>query len=173
MTTPAHRAARVAWMVAAQQGDAEAYRALLDDLVPLVLRFVRRRVADPHEADDVCQETLLALHRARHSYLPGRPVEPWVLGIASFVVRAHRRRVGRRRRHEVVVDVLPSRAVDANQTAVLALGEALRMLPRALRTTIEVLAGSAPASADDAPSDGARRVRIHRARRALRALLAL
>jgi DNA-directed RNA polymerase specialized sigma24 family protein len=173
MTTPAQRAARAAWMAAAQQGDAEAYRALLDDIAPLVLRFVRRHVADPADAEDVAQETLLALHRARQSYLPGRPVEPWVLGIASFVVRAHHRRGARRRRHEVVVEVVPARAVDAHQAVVLAFREALRALPQALRSTVDVLAGIAPAGADDAPTDGARRVRIHRARRALRALLML
>src|SRR6266851_4968030 len=59
-----------------QQGDSEACRALLDDIGPSVMQFLRRRVADANELDDAYQEVLMALFEARHTYEPGRPPEP-------------------------------------------------------------------------------------------------
>jgi len=48
--TPTARSLRRArWMALAQRGDAGAYRALLDDLGPLLVRYLRRRVRDRQE----------------------------------------------------------------------------------------------------------------------------
>ena len=58
-----------------QQGDADACRILLDDIGPSVTRFLRRRVAGD-EVEDVYQEIFMALFQARHTYQPGRPLEP-------------------------------------------------------------------------------------------------
>jgi RNA polymerase sigma-70 factor (ECF subfamily) len=81
-------------MELAQAGDREAYRSLLDDLGPAVMAYLRRRLAAQHEIDDVYQEVLLAIHLSRHTYEPGRPVEPWVFAIAGHVLA---RQVGARR----------------------------------------------------------------------------
>ncbi len=34
-------------------------------------------------ADDIVQDALLTVHRVRHTYVPGRPVKPWVAAIAT------------------------------------------------------------------------------------------
>ena len=44
------------------------------------------------EAEDVVQETLLTVHRIRHTFEPGRPVKPWLAAIAA------RRRIDAMRR---------------------------------------------------------------------------
>ncbi|MFM8535576.1 MAG: hypothetical protein ACKOEC_18625 [Acidimicrobiia bacterium] len=54
-------------MAASQRGDAAAYETLLQSLSHVVSIFVRRRMGDVHWADDVSQEVLTSIHRARHT----------------------------------------------------------------------------------------------------------
>src|SRR5437773_5996938 len=79
-------------MADAQRGNAEAYRALLDDIGPELMGFLRARVPDSQDLGDLYQETFLALHRSRHTYEAPRPVEPWLFAIAAHVVARHMRR---------------------------------------------------------------------------------
>ena len=83
-------------MVGYQGGDAQAFRALFDRIRGPLRGYVLSLVRDRGRADDLVQETLLQLHRSRHTYLPPRPVLPWVLGIARHVVLMDRRAAGRR-----------------------------------------------------------------------------
>ena len=69
-------------MVRAQDGDRQAYEDLLARVASLVTGYVRRRVGDVAWVDDVVQECLIAVHRARHTYDPARPFPPWLYAIA-------------------------------------------------------------------------------------------
>ena len=84
-------------MVEAQNGDRQAYEELLRASPALVQAFVRRRVGDAPWSDDVVQESLVALHRARHTYDPARPFAPWLYAIAQNrlvdALRVQRRRL--------------------------------------------------------------------------------
>src|SRR5918992_3194108 len=84
-------------MVRAQDGDRQAYEDLLTRVSGLVRGFVRRRVGDAAWGDDVVQECLVALHRARHTYDPTRPFAPWMYAIAQNrlvdALRVQRRRL--------------------------------------------------------------------------------
>src|SRR5437016_13583496 len=71
-TLRARSVQRARWMERVQRGDREAYDELLTDMAPPLLRFLRRRIADAHELEDVFQDTLMAVHRARHTYDPSR-----------------------------------------------------------------------------------------------------
>ena len=55
-------------MTQAQDGDRQAYEDLLTRVSRLVQAFVRRRVGDAQWSEDVVQDSLVALHRARHTY---------------------------------------------------------------------------------------------------------
>src|SRR3954453_1934515 len=66
------------WMIAAQTGDARAYDRLLRAALPVLRGIARRRIADPAEAEDAGQDTLLALPRIRPLGTPTRPVRPWL-----------------------------------------------------------------------------------------------
>lgn len=69
------------WMVAAQGGHGGAYRRLLSEISPWLHRYFRRRL--PHgDVDDAVQETLLAVHRRRHTYDPVYPLGLWLAAIA-------------------------------------------------------------------------------------------
>ena len=83
---------RAGLMAAAQRGDADAYGELLNEIGPVLMRFLRARVRDAQEAEDLYQETLMAIHRARHGYDAARPFEPWLFAIARHIVAAHAER---------------------------------------------------------------------------------
>ena len=84
-------------MVEAQNGDRLAYDGLLRQVAALAQAFVRRRIGDVPWSDDVVQESLVALHRARHTYDPARPFVPWLYAIVQNrlvdALRVQRRRV--------------------------------------------------------------------------------
>lgn len=71
-------------LAAAQRGDADAYRAFLGAIIPFVRAIARRRCWSEDMTDDIVQDVLLTVHRIRHTYQPGLPVEPW---LAAIVVR--------------------------------------------------------------------------------------
>lgn len=72
-----------ALMAKAQKGDKAAYTEALSLCDQWLRLYLPRRLA--HERiDDAIQETLLAVHRKRHTYDPSRPFPPWFVAIARF-----------------------------------------------------------------------------------------
>ncbi|WP_036502101.1 sigma-70 family RNA polymerase sigma factor [Novosphingobium sp. AP12] len=69
-------------MVAAQNGHGGAYRRLLAEMSEWLTRYFQRRLP-PGDVDDAVQETLLAVHRRRHTYDPQYPLTPWLAAIAK------------------------------------------------------------------------------------------
>jgi RNA polymerase sigma-70 factor (ECF subfamily) len=84
-------------MVRYQRGEMVAFEQLYQRLAPELRRFL----ASDGQADDLVQETFLQIHRSRHTYLPPRPVLPWVYGIARHVRQMNRRSRWRHTRGEV------------------------------------------------------------------------
>ncbi len=78
-------------------GDERDYAAFLERTAALVRGFARRRTAEGGvDSEDIVQETLLAIHLKRHTWIDDAPVLPWVYAIARFkMIDAYRRR-GRR-----------------------------------------------------------------------------
>src|SRR5258708_30465117 len=68
---------RSALMAAAQAGDSAAYQMLLRDCIPVIKGVARRRRVDADRIDDVVQDVLLTIHRARHTYDPSRSFTAW------------------------------------------------------------------------------------------------
>lgn len=66
---------------------------------------MRRRGLFGDGADDVVQDTLLTIHRIRHTFEPGRPVKPWLTAIATRRAIDAMRRQGRTGAREVHNDV--------------------------------------------------------------------
>lgn len=160
-------------MVRAQAGDAQAYRALLDDLGPAVLSFLSRRVRDRDDLADAYQDTFLALHRARHTYQPSRPIEPWLFAIARNVAADYGRRRRRRLVHEMLTDAPPESPVDPERDLGTQFDAALRGLPNRQREALQLLKFQgltvAEAAARAGTTPGALKVRAHRAYVALKA----
>lgn len=169
-----------AWMAAAQDGDAAAYERLLRELLPALRGFVASRLGDPSSVEDVAQNVLLSVHRARHTYRPERRFEPWFWAIArNAIIDAQRARTTRRRREEPLneadVAIGPEEAIEVSLSLSPGLTRALAALPANQRQAVELLhlqqLSVAEAAVRIGVTPGALKVRAHRGYRALRGIL--
>ncbi len=72
-------------------GDKRAYTVLLRETARFLRPFLSARLNSGPEVDDLLQEILLSIHKARHTYDGERPYKPWVYAIARFRLRDHLR----------------------------------------------------------------------------------
>lgn len=87
-----------ALMLRSLDGDAAAYRRLLAALRDrLGVYFARRLASDASQAEDLVQETLMAIHAKRATFDRGQLVTPWAYAIARYKLIDHLRRAGRAR----------------------------------------------------------------------------
>lgn len=93
-----------ALMAAAQAGHGGAYQRLLTEISDWLVQYFRRRLP-AGEVDDAVQETLLAIHRRRHTYDPRLPLAPWLAGIARRKWIDQLRSMGRRPSGELPADL--------------------------------------------------------------------
>ncbi|MEU7898133.1 RNA polymerase sigma factor [Nonomuraea sp. NPDC049152] len=161
--------------------DPAAFEAFYRRHIDAVMRFVVRRVSDPHLAADLTADIFLAALDSAHTYRPGRGTEiAWLYGVARNVVSAqHRRSVreaevtsrvaGRRLMDDDDLGEMVER-IDAERQMRRAL-EAMRDLPEGERAVLELVAIDQLTVSEAAAVLEIRqvtaRVRLHRARRAL------
>jgi RNA polymerase sigma-70 factor (ECF subfamily) len=69
------------WMANAQAGNESDYRHLLSELSETIERFLSSRFGNHAFVEDCVQESLIAIHQARHTYNPARPFRPWLFAI--------------------------------------------------------------------------------------------
>jgi RNA polymerase sigma-70 factor (ECF subfamily) len=91
-------------MVAAQAGDAAAYRRLLQEMTPVIKKFLKNRLFNADHIEDVAQEVLLAVHDARHTYRPTQPFRNWMYGIARHKMLDYFRKQMRQNANEISDD---------------------------------------------------------------------
>jgi RNA polymerase sigma-70 factor, ECF subfamily len=166
---------RALLMRSMQDGDRDACRVLLDDIGPAVMQFLRRRIADPNELEDVYQEVFMALYEARHTYEPDRPFEPWLFAIARNVAADHARRYWTRAKWEELAAEPPERPHGEPLSVPPDLEAALEKLPPAQREAFSMLKldgmSLEAAAARTGISVGALKVRAHRAYNALKKMI--
>ena len=63
-------------------GDDAAFALVYDGLASRLYGFLLRQTRDKARAEDILQQTLLQIHRARARFLPGAEVTPWAFAIA-------------------------------------------------------------------------------------------
>jgi RNA polymerase sigma factor (sigma-70 family) len=172
---------RTAQMAAAQAGDRGAYEALLRDCVPLIKAIAVRRGVPADRSDDVVQDVLLTIHRARHTYDPARSFTAWLRVIserrAIDFLRHVRRHVTRELHVPLAFETYPDeradpmRGVESADAAGL-VGEALATLPPRQREAVEALVlneqSLSEAAASTRRTKVALKVNLHRALKALR-----
>ncbi|MGW7046831.1 RNA polymerase sigma factor [Streptomyces avermitilis] len=156
----------------------EFYRRHVD----AVMRFVARRVDDPHTAADLTAEIFLAVLDSAHTYRPRLGSETaWLYGIARNVVSSERRRVARETERDLRISgrrlleaddiVRIEDRLDAESPGRRVLA-ALARLPEGERAVMELIAVDQLSVTEAAAALGIRqvtaRVRLHRARKALR-----
>ncbi len=72
-------------------GDTQAYAELLQETARLLRPYLARRLYAGSEVDDVLQEVLISIHKARHTFDGRRPYKPWAYAIAKFRLQDHLR----------------------------------------------------------------------------------
>ena len=79
-------------------GDASSHARLLGELGGYLRAYFTRRLGpSAAEAEDLVQETLLAIHLKRETYDPRQPFTPWAYAIGRYKLLDHFRRQGVRR----------------------------------------------------------------------------
>lgn len=80
-------------MKQALHGDQRAYADLLRATSHFLRPFLAKRLSFTNEVEDLLQEILISIHKARHTYDGNRSYKPWVYAIAKFrlqdYLRAH------------------------------------------------------------------------------------
>jgi RNA polymerase sigma-70 factor (ECF subfamily) len=165
-------------LAAAQGGDVVAYRAFLIAVTPFVRGLARRRIRAPDAAEDVVQEALLTVHRVRHTYEPGRPVQPWIAAIVARRAIDALRKSGRGAAREVHDPVAFETFADPRANSIehgeseAALARMMGELParqwEALELTKLKEMSLVEASAASGQSVAALKVNVHRAIKRLR-----
>lgn len=171
---------RADWMAAAQAGDRRAYERVLADSLSLIRAAARRQGVPTDHIDDVVQETLLTVHRVRHTYDPARSYDAWITAIASRRAIDALRSHGRRDRRELHDDFVLDNQADHADAALATereqearrLRAAIETLPPGQREAVEQLAlrerSLAEAAQHTGRNTGALKVNLHRALKALR-----
>lgn len=159
-------------MLAGLAGEAAPYRKLLDELSRLLRAYYARRAPPGVDAEDLVQETLIAVHTRRATYDAGQPFTAWAYAIARYKLIDHLRRARLHlRAPEEAADAL---FVDPGADAAMAsrdLDKVMADLPSRTRelirdTRIEGLSTREAARKHDM-SETAVKVAVHRGLKAL------
>jgi RNA polymerase sigma-70 factor (ECF subfamily) len=162
-----------AMMQKSLRGDAAAYRMLLVELSGYLRAYFGRRLGpSAHEAEDLVQEVLLAIHRKRETYDVAQPFTPWVYALARYKLLDHFRRA--RSRPTVAIDDVGELFADQNAEEGAVRRDLDKLLggltpgQRALMEDVKIAGFSmAEAGARRGVSAGSARVSIHRGLQAL------
>jgi len=158
------------WMLAALGGDRAAYSRLLAQLSGHLRAYFARRVGT--DAEDLVQETLIAIHTKRATYDPALPFTAWVHGIARYKLIDQWRRD--KRRKTVTLDEAPDLfAHDAAEAAAAKrdVEKLLAKLPPRKRELVRAIKLDGRSIAEEAKAAGLSetlvKVTVHRAVKAL------
>lgn len=132
------------------EGDAAAFGTVYDLLAPRLLAYFARQTRDRALAEDLTQQTLLQMHRARQTFVPGSAVTPWAFAIGrrllidSYRRRKHERRLVRDGGEEAASDARislegsPDEVFAANQMAAR-VSARIEALPEAQRVAYQLV----------------------------------
>jgi RNA polymerase sigma-70 factor (ECF subfamily) len=168
-----------ALMRAYVDGDHAAFRLLFERYGPMLVRLVSRHLRSDELAREVVQQTFFQLHAARHDFRSDAKLRPWVFTIAMNLVREHYRRASRRK--ELALDEARLVARERERTPLVGrvratlLRAAMAQLPDGQREVVVLHFFEERPFAEVAEivgsTEGAVRVRAHRAYKRLKELL--
>jgi RNA polymerase sigma-70 factor (ECF subfamily) len=84
-------------MEAAQRGDRIAFAAIIQRHQGAIYGYLRSRLLEPADAEDLCQEVFLRCYVSPARFDHSAMIRPWLIGIARNLLREHVRRIRRRR----------------------------------------------------------------------------
>ena len=161
-----------ALMTSAQAGCEADYRQLLTELSEAIKYYLLSRIGPQHFVEDCVQESLIAIHQARHTYDPHRRFRPWLFAIVRHkAIDALRRQQSQQQfSQRQRDDTLDSEQIDQPLTELDSDMNGARLLNRlspqhreALTLTKLLGLSNAEAAARLHISESAVKVRVHRA----------
>lgn len=157
-------------------GDEAAYRRLLGELATLLRGWTRRELSRQGyavgEAEDIVQETLIAVHLKRGSWDSERPFLPWLRAVSRHKLIDSLRRRGRRVMVPIddLADLLPA-PVQEESLSADTLDKHLAQLPKGQEKVVRSISVDGFSIAETAQrlmmKEGAVRVALHRGLAAL------
>jgi len=102
------------------EGDKRAYAELLRETARFLRPFLSKRLSFDSEVEDLLQEILISIHKARHTHDGQRPYKPWVYAIAKFRLQDYlRMHYADQLRHAVDITELENNLhVDVTESAI-------------------------------------------------------
>ncbi len=83
----------IKWIRKAKRGDIDSYQEIYEVFARKVLNFIYRMVNSPEEAEDLAQETFVAVYQKIGTLKDDSKFEPWLFRIArNFVYQRYRTR---------------------------------------------------------------------------------
>ena len=159
-------------------GNVAAWRVLLTDLGAHLRPFFTRRLFDGgSDAEDLVQETLIAIHAKQATWDPSQSFTGWAYAIARHKLVDHLRRQGRRPTHPIEeASVLFADHTVEDGATKADLGRCLSLLPARQRRLIEDVRLQGLSVAEAAERHGysvtAAKVSLHRGLKTLTARFA-
>ena len=92
-------------------GDTGLYNQFLQQVSGLLRRVLAKRLPS-NDIEDVVQEILISIHKARHTYDGQRPLMPWVMAIASFRINDYLRKAYRHGQNTINVENISETLAD-------------------------------------------------------------
>jgi RNA polymerase sigma-70 factor, ECF subfamily len=169
-------------MIKALGGDERAYREVLGRTSRYLRGYYKTRLPQAArsagDAEDLVQETLMALHLRRHTYDPELPFTPWLYAIARYKLIDYLRRTRGSVANVSMEDAEEIVAYDdeiASESS-LDVHRLLQRLPPKFRTAIRHVKldglSVAEAAAQAGISESAVKVNVHRGMKVLAELIA-
>jgi RNA polymerase sigma-70 factor (ECF subfamily) len=163
-----------------RRGQREAFEAIVARHQRAVYGYLRARLLEPADAEDLCQEVFLRCYSGQVKFDRALQLRPWLIGIGRNVLREHVRRKARTR--EVAwtemcleLDSLAAEETAASATALEHLPRCLEELGQSARQALDMRYGASLRLAEIGErlhrSEGAVKLLVFRARQALRKCL--
>ncbi len=86
-------------IISGNAGNQSAYKEFLIQITPIIRSVVTKKIV-PADVEDVLQEILISVHKARHTYDGMRPIMPWLMAIIRFRMIDHLRKHYAQMRHK-------------------------------------------------------------------------
>ena len=96
----------------AASGELPSFEEIFVDHAPFIWRALRRLGVAGSDAEDVCQEVFLIVHRRLSTFERRSTIKTWIYGICVRVAADYRKRA--HRRHETSSDELPDGSATDN-----------------------------------------------------------
>lgn len=153
-------------------GDERAYGEFLKRVAAMVRGFAWRKVARTElDAEDIVQETLLAIHVKRHTWRQDALILPWLYAIARYKLLDAFRAHGRRVRVEADAATAGFATIETQSLSARDIERALKTLSPGQRSVVAAVSVEGRSiretAAHQGMSEAAVRVALHRGLTAL------